>query len=323
MSLAINVTTSAGMVLAADSRQSYRNRKGMARVGSDTASKLFQLNKRVGCAITGIAFLNTEGGFKNISAFVEEFKRLEEVERMDVQELAEKLYKFFESKYNWRLLLEDLKVKIRKDLETKGFELIGDFVEEKGMLKFKFKDKTGREHQGMGEVERIDILVAGFNHDGSHQVFIGYIPGELNEKRNSKIRGKEYGSSWIGQIDVTSRIVLGWDGRIFALPFVQEEMKRIGQREIEKQLRGLEYIINWGTMTLQDAIDFSVLMIKTTEAIQRFSDGVAMDPGAMPGVGGEIDIAVITRDKGFIWVKKKNLKVEGKEIDLDQFPNLR
>ena len=41
MSLAINATTSSGIVLAADSRQSYRNQKGMARIGSDTASSFF------------------------------------------------------------------------------------------------------------------------------------------------------------------------------------------------------------------------------------------------------------------------------------------
>ena len=56
MSLAINTTTPEGIVLTADSRQSYRNRKGMARIGSDNASKLFQLNKRVGVAVTGLAF---------------------------------------------------------------------------------------------------------------------------------------------------------------------------------------------------------------------------------------------------------------------------
>ena len=73
MSLAINTTTPEGMVLAADSRQSYRNQKGMARIGSDNAFKLFQLNKRVGVAVTGIAFLPEDGVKKNISKFIEEF----------------------------------------------------------------------------------------------------------------------------------------------------------------------------------------------------------------------------------------------------------
>ena len=57
MSLIINSTTPEGIVLAADSRQSYRNMKGMARVGSDTASKLFQINNRIGVGAAGLAFL--------------------------------------------------------------------------------------------------------------------------------------------------------------------------------------------------------------------------------------------------------------------------
>ena len=71
-------------------------------------------------------------------------------------------------------------------------------------------------------------------------------------------------------------------------------------------------------MTLQDAVDFCVLIIQTTSALQRFSDGIRVDPGAMPGVGGPVDVVVIMPDKGFVWIKKKNLKVGDSEIDLDK-----
>jgi len=183
MSLAINVTTSSGIVLAGDSRQSYRNQKGIARIGGDTASKLFQLNKRIGCAITGITFLPSPEGIKNISAFVDEFQRVEEVERLNVEEMTNKIYNFFESKYDWKTPLQNLKGLIKRDLENRGLQLIGDFEEEKGILKFKFKDKTGKEQQGIGGIDRIDIIVAGFNHDGSHQVFTCNIPGEISKKK--------------------------------------------------------------------------------------------------------------------------------------------
>lgn len=75
-------------------------------------------------------------------------------------------------------------------------------------------------------------------------------------------------------------------------------------------------------MTLQDAVDFCVLMIQTTSAIQRFSDGIIADPGDMPGVGGPVDVAVIIPDKGFVWVSRKKLRVGGNEIDLDKESNL-
>ena len=91
MSLAINTTTPEGIILATDSRQSYRNRKGMARIGSDNASKLFQVNKRIGIAVTGLAFLPEDGVPKNINKFIEEFKRETEVEKLNVKDIADKL----------------------------------------------------------------------------------------------------------------------------------------------------------------------------------------------------------------------------------------
>ncbi len=317
MSLIINTTTPEGIVLAADSRQSYRNRKGMARIGSDNASKLFQLNKRIGIAVTGLAFLPEDGIMKNISKFIEQFKRETGVEKLEVKEAAEKLHYLFDKKYNWKEKLEKLPEKIKTDLQRQGCEVL-EIKTEQHIVKFKFKDSKGNIKNGAAKIDTINLLVAGYNQDGSHEVYICSIPGEIQKKRDSGEKGKEYGASWNGQIDVASRIVLGYDGRIGNIKFVQEATQKHGKEEINKQLRNLEYAIQWGTMTLQDAIDFCVLIIQTTSALQRFSDGIRADPGAMPGVGGPVDVAVIMPDKGFVWIKKKNLRVGDSEIDLDR-----
>lgn len=321
MSLALNTTTPEGIVLSADSRQSYRNRKGMARIGSDTASKLFQLNKRIGVAVTGLAFLPEDNVPKNISKFIEQFKRETDVEKLDVKDAAQKMHYLFNKKYNWQQQLDQLPENIRKDLQRQGCQVL-EVKTEKHTVKFKFKDPDGNEKQGVAGLDAINLLVAGYNKDRSHEVYICYIPGDIQKKRDSEQRGSEYGASWIGQIDVISRIVLGFDGRIRNLKFVTEAAQKLGQEEINKQIRNLEYVIQWGTMTLQDAIDFCTLMIQTTSAIQRFSDGIAADPGDMPGVGGSVDVAVITPDKGFVWVSKKKLKFAENEIDLDKESNL-
>ena len=185
-----------------------------------------------------------------------------------------------------------------------------EIKKEQHLVKFRFKDPQGNIKDGAGGIDMISLMIAGYNKDGSHEVYVCYIPGEVQNKRNSKEKGKEYGANWIGQIDVVSRIVLGFDGRIGNLKFVSEAAKQSSQEEVNKQLRSLEYVIQWGTMTLQDAIDFCSLMIKTTSAIQRFSDGIAADPGDMPGVGGPVDVAIITPDSGFKWINKKELKGE-------------
>ena len=321
MSLVINTTTPEGIVLATDSRQSFRNRKGMARIGSDNASKLFQVNKRIGVAVTGLAFLPEDGVMKNISKFIEQFKRETDVEKLNVKEVAEKIHYLFNKKHNWQEQLDKLPEKIRGDLDRQGCEVI-EIKKEQYAVKFSFKDIKGNLKKGVAGVDVINFLVAGYNTDGSYEVYICYIPGEIQKKRDSKEKNKEYGASWIGQIDVVSRIVLGCDGRVGNIKFVNEAAKKYGQEKINKQLRNLEYVIQWGTMTLQDAIDFCVLMVQTTSAIQRFSDGIAADPGDMPGVGGVVDVAVITPDKGFVWINKKKLKVGEAEVDLDKQSNL-
>lgn len=322
MSLGINATTPEGIILAADSRQSYRNQKGMARIGSDSASKIFKINNRVGLIVTGLAFLLEKGIPKNISNFVREFQQKISTNNLSVQEISKEISAYFEEKYSYREQLEKLPSQIEIDLKSKGCEVL-EINKEKYHIRFKFKDPSGIIKEGIVGVEKLQFILAGYNPDGAHQVYMIYVPGdEPKEERSSQIKGKEFGASWIGQIDVVSRIVLGWDGRIGNLPFVQKAGIEIGQPELEKQLRSLEYVIQWGTMTLQDAVDFCVLAIQTTTAIQRFSDGIAGDPGDMPGVGGSIDIAAITPQKGFVWIQKKNLKVEEREIDLDSFKDL-
>lgn len=316
MSLGINTVTPEGIVLAADSRQSYRNRKGMSRIGSDSASKVFKINERAGLIVTGLAFLPENGVLKNVSRFIEEFKETITGKDLAVLEIAQNLHKFFEEKYQYQEQLKALPNQIRSDLERQGCKVV-EIKEEKDHIKFKFTDLAGASKEGVAGVEILQFIVAGYNKDKSYQAAVVYIPGNVDLKRDSTKRGQEYGATWIGQTDVVSRIVLGFDGRIGNLPIMQKANSEIGMEEVHKQLRSLEYVIQWGTMTLQDGIDFSTLAIGTTTAIQRFSDGVMGDPGDVPGVGGPIDVAVITSEKGFVWVTKKNLKVGDKELDLE------
>lgn len=321
MSLAINAATPEGIVLATDSRQSYRNRKGQARIGSDNAIKLFQLGRAIGAAITGPAFLPEGGVQKNISKFVEEFKKETKIDSLTIEEITNKIHSFFDKKYHYREELEKLPERIKSDLERQGCKVL-EIVPKKDIVRFRFRNPQGKIQEGAAGVNQIAIIIAGYNKDRSQQVFITYIPGKVEEKRNSKKKGKEYGASWAGQYDVVARIVLGRDPRTFNLPIIQEQINTKGKDEILKQFNGLEYAINWGTMTLQDAVDFCTLAIETTSAIQRFSDGIVADPGNIPGVGGSIDLAVITPEKGFIWVNKKNLRIEESEVDLDKLPDL-
>ena len=323
MSLAINVATAEGLVLSADSRQSYRNQKGQARIGSDSASKVFKLSDRIGTTVTGPAFLPEGKVLKNISKFIDDFRRENELENLSVKAVAEKLGMFFDEKYAYKELVKSPPTTLKTDLEKQGFK-VSEISPKEKFVEFKFIDSLGRAQTGRWVPEQISFMVAGYNQDSSHMVYIVYVPGEIEEKRNSEVVGKEYGASWTGQTDVVSRIVLGKDPRIMDQLIINGLVNPNDDKDgrITKFMGSLEYIISWGTMTLQDAIDFATLMIETTSAIQRFSDGVVVDPGNIPGVGGPVDVAVITPDKGFVWVTKKTLKSNENSVDLEQIPNL-
>lgn len=319
MSLGINATTTEGMILAADSRQSYRNQKGMARIGSDSATKIFKLSDRIGLIVAGVAFLPENGVPKNISNYVEEFIRCTELKNSSIDEAGTELSTYFKEVY--AQYAKNAEGQIKADLASQGFKNI-QLKRDNNVINFAYFSGHLRQN-GQVDLGVLELLIAGYNPDGSHKVKVIIVPHDLeNLHRDSNSKNLEFGSSWIGQKDVVSRIILGFDPRMENLSFMKKAVSQEGKEEVMKQIGGLQYSIQWGTMTLQDAIDFAKLAIETTSAIQRFSDGTLSDPGDMPGVGGPIDLAVISPKKGFVWISKKNLCVGNREINLDNFNDL-
>jgi len=251
------------------------------------------------------------GILKNVSSVIDEFITSNEVENMAVEDVTNNLYRSFAESYNVEEQFKSLENKVKQDLKQQGCDDI-KLTRNNNILQFSFKTPDGGLKNGVANIEQINFLVAGFNEDKSHEVYVCYLPGDIQKKRSSNEKGKEYGASWLGQTDLVSRIILGFDPRIGNLP----SFKKLGQN-IGNELRNLEYSIQWGTMTLQDGVDFSDLMIKTTTALQRFSDGIAAEPGDMPGVGGDVDIAVITKKGGFVWINKKSIIYNNKKLDID------
>jgi len=321
MSLGINVAIPEGIVLAADSRQTYRNQKGMARIGSDSASKVFRLGSRMGLVIAGLAFLPQQGVMKNLSGFIEDFRQTVAVDNLSVGETAKELEKYFDARVPYREQLKTIPAGIKADMARQGLELV-DLKEEPTRIVFHFKNHQGQVQEAVAAPDGLQFILAGYNKDKSTEVYMIYVPGITDQARDSRKPGKEYGAGWIGQTDVVTRIVLGFDPRLQGIPIIREAAAKYGEDTVQQQLRGVEYSIQWGTMTLQDAVDFCQLAIDTTTAIQRFSDGVIMDPGDITGVGGPVDMAVITYDTGFTWLNRKHLKTKTGDVDLDTLPSL-
>lgn len=316
MSLAIITTTNEGNILAADSMETYRNAIGDIREGSQSRMKLFQLNKRVGAVACGLAFLEN----KNIQQHIAQFKRDNELENINVKTLVDKLYDYFFAKYEAYLLASAENKK--KDFEGRGYKNIKyEFALE--CMSFSYKDGTGKEGEQKFYQPIIELLVAGHDKDGTNHVYKLTIP-DSKEKNGIvlKLSKEQSGATWIGQTDVLVRIIRGWSPEIKRFKVVAE-LPDAKKAELLKQIDDQEYLINWGTMTIQDAMEFSNLAIKTTESIQRITDGTWQLPGASPGVGGDIDVAVITPEKGFAWIQKKVIRVGKNSIDIDQMPDLK
>ncbi len=262
MSLGICVATPEGIVVAGESRQTYHGRAG-ARIGSDSATKVFELTENVLAVTVGWAFLRPQGAasLRNIASLVEEFKASVNP-GANVQTVANDLFAYFHTIYQWHVA-------------------------------------QGLDQPVPAGQAALQFLVGGYDPQARvGTVFQCNVPGGVSPLRDTNGAG----ASWLGQSDVVSRIIKGWDPRLLGLPAFQQNGQAVAQ-----QLVGLEYVVQWHTMTLQDAVDFAKSMIRITIAVQRFADGVQVNPGDVPGVGGPIDIAVVRPGQRVTWIAKKEL----------------
>jgi len=272
MTLAIGLVNPEGVVMAADSRQTY-TRAGVVRIGSDSAVKVFELTDTIVAATAGYGFLRpqNEPMSRNIASLIEDFKLIIAA-GSGVLAVATALHAHFTNIYNQHTL------------------------------------HFPNEAVAPGSIA-VRFIVAGY--DPGSRLGVLYevnAPGTApqNPVWNSATNS---GPSWIGQDDVAGRIFNGFDGRMLSLPLLQAAnqagtaLPALGQ---------LLYIVNWHTMTLQDAIDFVTGMIQITATIQRFADGIVMQPGGVPGVGGPIDVVVIRPGGKVEWIARKALQVQGR-----------
>lgn len=166
--------------------------------------------------------------------------------------------------------------------------------------------KDGRDQQPPPGNNPLGFLVGGVK-DGVGVSFEVALPSrEVHAWHDA---GTNPGAVWRGQTDVIRRLVKGFD-LDSAEALVTLAGKKTEWEAIAPELAGLEYIIPFGTMNLQDAVDFAVFLIRTTIDAQRLTHGMAAAPGSWPGVGGPIEIAVVTPHQGFVWLQRTALQGE-------------
>ena len=301
MTLIVNIVTPEGIIMASDSRQSERNIKQYTRISTNSANKLFSLNDRVIVGTAGLAFFADETGIrKNVSEYIESFKKDNKLDVLTVDEIATKLQEYINVHYPWEKQLDISAQQLEIEAKQNGDKILS-LERREDSIDFKIKQPSGRIREGHLNIEPVNLLVSGYNSDGTTQTYEINSPGKKILKR----KNNEFGCTWIGQGDVVSRLILGYDSKLFKVPVIKAMGKKADD-DLKTQIRGLEYFIQWSLITLQDAVDLAVFLIKSTSVMQRFADGISMDVGDIQGVGGPIDVALVTKD-GIKWINKKEI----------------
>ena len=145
------------------------------------------------------------------------------------------------------------------------------------------------------------FIVGGYDEDAPYgAVFLFTVPN----KPSAEARNEDgFGMTWGGQSQIASRIMQGFDPALLAILKQVPKLTSLQVSSIEKSLEQLRHPVPFDILALQDCVDLATFLIRTTMAAQDLAIGLR-------GVGGTIEVASITRAKGFDWVQRKELHGE-------------
>jgi hypothetical protein len=108
------------------------------------------------------------------------------------------------------------------------------------------------------------------------------------------------GVTWNGEPEALTRLLIGFGT---ALPQILVEHLGVADEEVPAVIEVLQeqlglFLVS-DAMPIQDAIDLAEFLVDLTIKVSRFSAGA-------PTVGGEIEIAAITKHEGFKWAQRKH-----------------
>ena len=268
MSLAIAFKGGEGIVLAADSRVTLTATKQtgeqteVTHTYYDNATKLFGVNghNNVGAVAYGSGVIQDQNSHRTIHSFLPEF----------------------ESQLTKR--------------------------NEKGLAVYQIASRLGKfflrkweEAQMPAENQPLEFLVGGYDSNDPYgklyQITIPASSEPMEAFPNSGDLGLKIG----GQGEIAVRLLNGFDVN---LPASAQEILGLDKDKrvaLEKGLtERLALGIPYQMLPLQDSVNLSILLIRTTIEFQDLTLGLR-------GVGGPIDVATITQVEGFNFVQRKTI----------------
>ncbi|WP_316172166.1 MULTISPECIES: hypothetical protein [unclassified Bradyrhizobium] len=109
----------------------------------------------------------------------------------------------------------------------------------------------------------------------------------------------EGGLSWGGQPEAINRLVMGISGNYAEALAAENIDPAVGAPIITAVQNHCQVYLVSAAMPVQDAINLADFLVETTKRFVRFLPGADI-------VGGETDIAVVTKHEGFKWIKRKH-----------------
>jgi len=154
--------------------------------------------------------------------------------------------------------------------------------------------------QGANPQGDLVFLVGGYDEGSPYgRVFDVFIPSKPKPNELYAAPG-QFGAAWGGQREHVDRLLNGYDSRVLDLAQTEFSLDASKKEEFKKKLAPLTTPIPYPFLPLQDSVDLSIFLIRTTIRIQTWMIGIR-------GVGGAIDVATITKTDGFRAVQAKQI----------------
>jgi hypothetical protein len=157
---------------------------------------------------------------------------------------------------------------------------------------------------GLPRIQGQDIflLVGGYDELAAYgRVFLLSVPSDPVPKEQQAGQG-QFGITFGGQAEWVFRLLNGCDPNLLATIRSTLGLSQQQVRTLEAAMPQFAAPIPWQFLPLQDCVDLSTFLISATMSLQKWVGGIH-------GVGGAIDVAIITRGKKFEYIQQKAISV--------------
>ena len=146
------------------------------------------------------------------------------------------------------------------------------------------------------------FLIGGYNQGAPYgRIFEFYIPNRPTPVERHA--GGDFGLIWGGQRQFVDLLLNGYDSRTPELIGRELGLDATGNASVLRKLSELATPIPYQFLPLQDCVDLSIFLVRTTMKMQTWMVDVR-------GVGGAVDVATITKADGHSAIQAKQVTGE-------------